>query len=120
MERARLLTIGIALFVGASAAFAGDPTSSSTSTTTTTTTTTKPSFTASDMDKDGYVSRNEAQKAGVTDYSMADKNADGRLDADEFANAVASTTRSSQSSSSSTMTTPPKAPADSSSMRETQ
>jgi Ca2+-binding EF-hand superfamily protein len=117
MERGHLLSIGIALLVSAGAAFAAESNSSST-TTTTTTTREKPTFSAADTNHDGYISRSEAQQAGLTDYSMADKNADGRLDADEFA-AVASSTHSTTSSKSSTSTMS-KTPADSSSMQETQ
>ena len=72
-----------------------------------------------DTNHDGYVSRNEAQTAGVTDYSFADKNADGLLDADEFATASAEATHESHSSSSS-MSEPSKPPADSSSMTHSQ
>jgi Ca2+-binding EF-hand superfamily protein len=117
MERGHLLSIGIALLVSAGTAFAAE--SSSSTTTTTTTTREKPAFSAADTNHDGYISRSEAQQAGLTDYSMADKNADGRLDADEFA-AVAGSTHSSTSSKSSTSSTTSKTPADSSSMQETQ
>ena len=116
MKRAYLLPITLVLLASANAAFAcGSKSSASASTTVHS----KPTFTASDTNRDGYVSRKEAQEAGVTDYSFADKNADGLLDADEFATASAEATHESHSSSSS-MSKPSKPPADSSSMTHTQ
>ena len=35
-----------------------------------------------------YVSKSEAQTAGMSDYNTADRNADGKLDANEFATAM--------------------------------
>jgi hypothetical protein len=45
-----------------------------------------PSFVAADQDKDGYISRDEAKKAGVTtmNFDAADKNKDNRLNLSEW------------------------------------
>jgi hypothetical protein len=79
MKRVYLLPITLVLLASANAAFACGAKSSASASTTVHA---KPTFTGSNTNHDGYVSRNEAQKAGVTDYSFADKNADGLLDAD--------------------------------------
>lgn len=45
-----------------------------------------PSFVAADENKDGYVSRDEAKKAGIStmNFDAADKNKDNRLNLSEW------------------------------------
>jgi Ca2+-binding EF-hand superfamily protein len=45
-----------------------------------------PSFRAVDVNKDGYITREEAQKAGVSNvnFDSADKNKDGKLNLSEW------------------------------------
>lgn len=45
-----------------------------------------PSFRAVDVNKDGYITREEAQKAGVSNvnFDAADKNKDGKLNLSEW------------------------------------
>jgi hypothetical protein len=120
MKRVYLLPITLVLLASANAAFACGAKSSASASTTTHD---KPTFTTSDTNRDGYISRTEAQQAGVTDYSFADKNADGLLDANEFATASADATSSSSSSSTSTPSSKPSKPttsSDASSMSQTQ
>jgi len=99
MERANLVAIGVACLLGASAAMATEP-SSSASSSSSTMSAAKSQFNAADTNHDGYISKSEAQQAGLADYSTADRNGDGKLDANEFA-ALNSTHSSSQSASSS-------------------
>jgi len=114
MKKAPWAVVGFGLLLGTSAAFAAESSSTSSSTSTTITQD-KAAFSAADTNHDGYISKTEAQQAGMSDYSVADKNGDGRLDANEFATANVDTSRSSHSSSSSSMSKP-KQPSDSSSM----
>ena len=116
MKKAPWAVVGFGLLLGTSAAFAAESSSTSSSTSTTITQD-KAAFSAADTNHDGYISKTEAQQAGLSDYSVADKNGDGRLDANEFATANIDTSRSSHSSSSSSMSKP-KQPSDSSSMTQ--
>ncbi len=45
-----------------------------------------PSFTAIDQNKDGYITRDEAKKAGISNinFDAADKNKDGKLNLSEW------------------------------------
>src|SRR4249920_722571 len=97
MKRANLVAIGIAGLMSASAAMATDPSPDPSATSSTQRD--KAAFSAMDANHDGYVSKSEAQQAGLGDYSVADKNGDGRLDSNEFATAMNSG-HSTQGSSS--------------------
>jgi Ca2+-binding EF-hand superfamily protein len=103
MERANLMAIGIACLMGANAAMATDPGSGSDTTSATTSATMarqKAEFSAMDTDRDGYVSKTEAQQAGLGNFNVADKNGDGRLDSNEVASAMSSSHASQGSNSS--------------------
>src|SRR5262245_27408991 len=113
--------LGTILLAGAGAAMASDMTTGSTSSSTspgaqpgtmhqetnTTTSSTssksmdKGSFDALDTNKDGYLTKMEAEQAGaMPDFTTADKNGDGQLDATEFAAAKQQSMSSSESSTS--------------------
>jgi Ca2+-binding EF-hand superfamily protein len=100
MERANLMAIGVACLIGASAAMATEPSANPNSSTSSTMARDKAGFSAMDTDRDGYLSKSEAQQAGIGNYTVADKNGDGRLDSNEVASAMSSG-HSSQGSSSS-------------------
>ena len=116
MKKAPWVVIGFGLLVGTSATFAAESSSTSNATSSSTITRDKAAFNAADANHDGYISKSEAQAAGMTDYSVADKNGDGRLDANEFATASVDSTHSSHSSSSSM--SKPTQPSDSNSMTQ--
>ena len=41
-------------------------------------------FGAADTNKDGYLTKIEAEDAGVDNFTSADRNGDGRIDSEEF------------------------------------
>jgi hypothetical protein len=41
-------------------------------------------FGGADTNKDGYLAKIEAEDAGVDNFSVADRNGDGRIDTEEF------------------------------------
>jgi Ca2+-binding EF-hand superfamily protein len=77
----------------------------------------KGAFDALDTNKDGYISKSEAQQSGIPDYSAADRNGDGRLDQNEYSASAKNSTNSRSSTSSMSKSDTPHADSGTSSSR---